>query len=174
MEKMEDAETQMDEKYTELSMSIQDWDDQIVKLQDELVEIKSDIQKMKKQKTGKVETRDGYKRGRKTEDDSLYSQIDQILGSVGIKRAAYHGGDLTGGCIKLLMTHAEDIMKQISIVLINQKSDHCKLEPGDIQTLCNNCARLLILWDGALSSLHTDYPSEQDCVDANTYIEQAL
>ena len=54
MEEMEDADTNMDDEYTSLSMDIKTWVEEFVSLQDELVGIKNNIAKMKTQKKGKI------------------------------------------------------------------------------------------------------------------------
>ena len=45
---------------------------------------------------------------RKRQDDSMYSSIDKILKNYNIHQAAYHGGDLNGKGIKVMMEHADD------------------------------------------------------------------
>ena len=114
------------------------------------------------------------KRGRKTEKDSLYSQIDSILEFHNIQRAAYHGGDLTGGCVKNLMSHSKEIMDKVSVLLKQNKSPLCTMSDNDIDELCNNSCTLLILWDGAMAVLHTEFPREEDCDKAQQFIDAAL
>ena len=48
------------------------------------------------------------------------------------------------------------------------------LSNAQIEQLCNDIDRLLGLWDGALSQLHTEEPTDDDCEKAQNYIDQAL
>lgn len=61
----------------------------------------------------KKETLLGCRRTRKTEEMSLYTGVDQILQKYNIVRAAYHGGDLNGGGIKILMGESNNIMSDV-------------------------------------------------------------
>ena len=72
----------------------------------------------------------------------------------GIERAVYHGRDLTGGCMNNLMMCASEIMNEVAVLLIENKSSKCKKIPTDISKLSNGMAWVLILWDGALAELH--------------------
>ena len=75
---------------------------------------------MRKTKTEKL---DGFKSSRKTNKDSLHTGIDEILQRNGIKRQAYHGGDLVGGHSGILMERAEEIMCDVEVHLIESKKN---------------------------------------------------
>ncbi len=47
-----------------------------------------------------------FKKNRKQLDDSIYTFVDKVLIKHAIIRAAYHGGDLNGGGIIILMDKA--------------------------------------------------------------------
>ena len=70
---------------------------------------------------------------------------------------------MTGVCVKALMDNADDIMKQVAALLIEEKNanDECIMTDEAINELCDNMATLLILWDGALACLHTRKPTEE-------------
>ena len=46
----------------------------------------------------------GYRKERKTDADSLYTKIDDLLEQHGVCRAAYHSGDLQGNDVIQLMS----------------------------------------------------------------------
>ena len=48
------------------------------------------------EKSSKSKVLEEGKKGRKTDEDSIYTKLDIILESYGILRAAYHVRDLTG------------------------------------------------------------------------------
>ena len=100
-------------------------------------------------------TLEEFRKERKTEGDSIYIRIDNILSEYGTILAAYHGGDLTGVCIIKLIGSAEEIMNEVASVMFECKSEQCKMGKDEIDTICNNVPIVLTLWDGALSGLHT-------------------
>ena len=83
---------------------------------------------------------------------------------------------MTGVCVKALMDNADDIMKQVAALLIEEKNanDECIMTDEAINELCDNMATLLILWDGALACLHTRKPTEEDYLLAQKFIDQAM
>ncbi|KAL7525335.1 LOW QUALITY PROTEIN: hypothetical protein ACHAWF_001314 [Thalassiosira exigua] len=54
------------------------------------------------------------------------------------------------------------------------QSTNSALSKAKIEDLCNDLARLLGLWDGALSQLHANEPTEDDYKKAQSYIDKAL
>ena len=104
----------------------------------------------------------------------MYSGIYWILQKYHIHRAAYHGGDLTGVCIRKLMSSAKEIMNEVKEYLLATKSPSCLLSDANIADLCNDISVLLLCWDGALSKLHTNNPDEEDCLEAQEYIDKAV
>ena len=72
------------------------------------------------------------------------------------------------------MTHSEDIMKEIATVLIENKSDACKMNNDEINKLCRDMAKLLTRWDGAMSDIHMKNPGEEDCNRAQLFINKAM
>lgn len=132
------------------------------------------IESLVKKRTRKKEILVEWRKVRKTDDDSLYTHIDDILKLYGILRAAYHGGDLTGVCVKSLMTNAQEIMSSIATLLIEHRSEECTMTPSEISALCGNCSRLLTLWDGVLHCLHVINPKESDYNEAQKFIDKAL
>ncbi len=59
-----------------------------------------------------------FKKNWKQLDDSIYTFIDKVLIKHAIIRAAYHGGDLNGDGIIILMDKAHDIITEIKAHLI--------------------------------------------------------
>ena len=68
--------------------------------------IMTSLKKMRITRKAKTEKLYGFKSLRKIDKDSLHTGIDEILQRYGIKRQAYHGGDLVGGHIGILMESA--------------------------------------------------------------------
>ena len=76
--------------------------------------------------------------------------------------------------MKNLMSYSKEIMDKVSILLKQNKSPLCTMSDNDIDELCNNSCTLLILWDGAMAVLHTEFPGEEDCDKAQQFIDAAL
>ena len=85
--------------------------------------IMASLKAMRSSRKIKKDKLDGFKFERKTDKDSLLTGIDAILQGYGIKRQAYHGGDLVGGHIGILMERAEDIMNDVETYLIDSKKN---------------------------------------------------
>lgn len=173
-EQMEDDGKQDELEYKTLCKKLEELEADIQKLLQERKDMSTDIDNLRKRKKNKREGIAAFRKARKTEADSLYSKIDDILSSFQIKRASYHGGDLTGECAKTLMQNANEIMEKISVLLLADKSPECRMEPAAIRKLCTDVSKLLILWDSALSKLHTEWPSEEDCSKAQEFIDAAM
>ena len=177
---MEDYETfvnengENDQEYAEEYLHLQDCEDRIAKLEAERREMARVLKVKRKEKSNKSKVLEEGKKGRKTDADSLYAHLDNILESYGILRAAYHGGDLTGVCVIKLMTHAEAIMSEIAIILKSNKGDECIMEDTEIDELCNNSKMVLTYWDGALAGLHIEYPKEEDYSNTQLFVDAAL
>jgi len=172
--KMEEDGEQLKDKYTHHFILVQSAQEEIEALNKERKDIGEKISKLRSSKTKKADALKEFRKVQKTDDDSLYTKIDAILHAYGIERAAYHGGDLTGGCVKNLMMCANEIMSEVAVLLIENKSSECTKTPADISKLCDDVARVLILWDGALAELHTKDPKEKDFVKAQGFMNKAL
>ena len=110
----------------------------------------------------------------------MLTGIDAILQGYGIKRQAYHGGDLVGGHIGILMERAEDIMNDVETYLIDSKknlvnnpTNQVPASDEDIRSMCESI-NLLVLWDMILSLVHTEYPSDEDCNRTQNFIDAAI
>ena len=66
-------------------------------------QLKASLKTMRDAKTAKVKQLTGFASERKTEEDSLVTGIDNIYQEFNIFRAQYHGGDMAGGHLSLLM-----------------------------------------------------------------------
>ena len=66
-------------------------------------QLKASLKTMRDAKTAKVKQLIGFASARKTEEDSLVTGIDNIYQEFNIFRAQYHGGDMAGGHLSLLM-----------------------------------------------------------------------
>ena len=170
----EDDNVEYTDEYADCHTNLLEYQEAIVALEKEKLEMAAKLKSKREQKSKKSKIIEDCKRERKTDSDSLYSAIDKILQDYGILRAAYHGGDLTGGCVKKLMANAEIIMERVEALLIENKDNECTLDNAQIHTLCNNSAQVLSLWDGALAEMHTNYPLEENCRKTQQYIDKAM
>ena len=144
--------------------------------------IMASLKAMRSSRKIKKDKLDGFKSARKTDKDSLLTGIDAILQGYGIKRQAYHGGDLVGGHIGILMERAEDIMNDVETYLIDSKknlvnnpTNQVPASDEDIRSMCESIKHLLVLWDMILSLLvHTEYPSDEDCNRTQDFIDAAI
>ncbi|EJK52479.1 hypothetical protein THAOC_28237 [Thalassiosira oceanica] len=117
---------------------------------------------------------DKFRTDRRSERESLYCKIDRILAEYDILRAEYHGGDLTGGHVKILMKKASEIMAQIAACLDEDKSDRCKLSKEEIEAKCGKYSKLLTSWNAVLSEVHKEEPEEEDFVRTAKLVGIAL
>ena len=170
----EDDNVEYTDEYADCHTNLLEYQEAIVALEKEKLEMAAKLKSKREQKSKKSKIIEDCKRERKTDSDSLYTAIDKILQDYGILRAAYHGGDLTGGCVKKLMANAEIIMERVEALLIENKDNECTLDNAQIHTLCNNSAQVLSLWDGALAEMHTNYPLEENCRKTQQYIDKAM
>ena len=143
--------------------------------------IMASLKSMRSTRKDKKDKLDGFALQRKSDDKSLLSGIDAILQRYGIKRQAYHGGDLVGGHIGILMERAEDIIDDVESYLIDSKknlvNDTTNQVPAsdeDIRTTCESIKHLLVLWDMIFSLVHTEYPSVEDCDMTQEFIDTAI
>ena len=58
-----------------------------------------------------------YRVYRRCSEDGIEVEINRIFQKYGIKREAYHGGQLNDVCDRRLMTDSEDIIHEIFILL---------------------------------------------------------
>ncbi len=164
------------EEYLGLKLIVEEAQKDEFELNGELNQIAVDLKSARAKKTRIAEKIDEFRQARKTDADSLYTKIDGVLSKYKIIRAAYHGGDLTGGCVKNLMKFSTEIFTEIGVILVDEarQNTSCKLSQQYIETLCTDIDKLLTRWDGALHMLHTKDPAETDCLKAQEYIDKAL
>ncbi len=100
-----------------------------------------------------------FEKNRKQLDDSIYTFVDKILINHGIIRAAYHGGDITGGGILAIMDSAHEILTGIKGHLIScvNENPSCSYTEDDVTNIYND--HELTLWDDALSVVQKLDPS---------------
>ncbi len=67
-----------------------------------------------------------FKQNRKQLDDSIYTFVDKVFIKHAIIRDVYHGGDLNGGGIIILMDKVHDIMTEIKAYLIQCVKDNSR------------------------------------------------
>ena len=107
-------------------------------------------------------------------EDSVHSGIAKILQNHGIFRAAYHGGDLTGTCILILMDNATQIMADVGDFLVKSRSERCTQTNDEIRKVCDNVCTLLTRWGKVLSYAHKEDPVEDNYQNAQNYIDQVF
>lgn len=111
---------------------------------------------------------------RKSEEESLYSQIDKIMQQYGVHRCVYHSGEVNGVGIKRLMEKSPEVMDTIKQLLLEKLQPGSRFTETDVSKLCNDCLVCLILWDSAFSAVHVVDPTEAECDDAQRKIDAAV
>lgn len=106
----------MHEHHDFLLLSLQECKDTVEELTKERSEMTAEVKKLLDAVSKKKKHLAKFRTDRRSEKESLYCKIDMILGEYDILRAEYHGGDLTGGHVKILMKKASQIMEQIAAV----------------------------------------------------------
>ena len=76
-------------------------EEEVKRLEAEGKQLQDAVTKLKASRTKNNKELEAFRAARKTDADSLYTNIDAILSAYDIMRVAYHGGDLTGGCVKI-------------------------------------------------------------------------
>ncbi|KAL7548721.1 hypothetical protein ACHAWF_011993 [Thalassiosira exigua] len=115
-----------------------------------------------------------FRVNRKSDDVSLYCDIDDILKRYGIHRSAYHGGQINGIGIKLLMDNAAGIMAEIKTLFISKLTVDSRAGADKIEKFCSDMTRYFTLWDDAFSMMHTVDPVEEDFVKTQATIDLAM
>ena len=80
---------------------------------------------------------------------------------------------MTGGHIKILMEHAHQIMMRVEEYLWESRSDQFNGTRDEVKNECESVCTLLICWDGALSVMHREDPTEDDYSETQLYIDHA-
>lgn len=175
MELIEATDDNLDSNFQYHALHIQEAElvVQIKELETEKDALTKRIAELSKQKTIKAKKLTDFARARKSQEDSVYSGIDRILQDYNIQRARYHGGDLTGGHIKVLMENAHQIMERMEQYLWESRSAQFTGTRDEVKHECDSVCTLLICWDGALSVMHREDPTENDYSEVQLYIDHA-
>ena len=118
-----------------------------------------------------------FKRKWKKDSESIYGGIDKILQKYGIERSAYHGGQINGVHVRILMACCEDFMADVKDFLIaelNPEDTENSFGENEIEELCGDCESYLGLWDAAFAIVHKQDPTEVDCKTAQVCIDKAM
>ena len=153
-----------------------EYEKKVNELENERKEIAKQVRDLKAMKTKASNEIKEFKKQRKQMDGSIYTFVDRVLQKYGIIRAAYHGGDLNGGGIIILMENAHDIMSEIKEHLLGHAETNptCSCPKEDIENLCDDHELLLTLWDGALSEVQIKDPTEANFERAQWFIKCAM
>jgi hypothetical protein len=87
----------------------------------------------------------------------MRAKIEEVLKKAGIDSAAYHGGDLTGNSVKILMGRASDLFSELFNLLKGEgESKGFTAEKlKHIEIRCSTYRDCLVLFDGFFSGLRT-------------------
>ena len=88
MDKLDSLQSEdecMDDEYVMLSLDLIDCEEEIEMLTKEREDMKTNIDSMSKKRTAKKAQLEEFRKVRKTDDDSLYSLIDEILIEYGVQ-----------------------------------------------------------------------------------------
>ncbi len=151
LEKLTDRSAELEELHLSLDNQI---DIETTKLKELTLSLKT----MRQAKKSKSDQLIGFASARKTEEDSLLTDVDEILQEYGIIRAQYHGGDLSGGHLTKLMTYAIRIMERVQTYLLLKFS---KLLNADAPTPANGIVTPVFM---AEDEIH------QTCLNVRTYL----
>ena len=128
------------EKLAEVEAARQPYLDEVEDLLGELIEVRKQIKE--------------FRSDRKSDDSSLYADIDIIFEKHKIFRSAYHGGDINGVGIKQLMRNAAAIMNDVKDLFIKKRAPN-SIHESEIIDFCNNMKQFFTLWDESFSLMHT-------------------
>ena len=95
-------------------------------LQDEIDEYNHIIDRDTKKISANKKQLTLFRTERKSASDSLYTGIDAILQKHRIKRQAYHGGDLQGNDIIIMMRECNSIMDAVAELMNESKCNNCQ------------------------------------------------
>jgi hypothetical protein len=154
-----------------------------------LKELTSLVKKMRQTKKGKSDQLIGFASARKTEENSLFTGVDEIFQEYGIKRAQYHGCDLSGGHLSILMTHSTKITEKVQTYLLlkfskllnaetptpaNEIATPVTTAEDEIRRTCRNVRTYLLLWDKVLLLVKTEYPKSASCDETQQRIGEIV
>ncbi len=124
-------------------------------MEDERKALSKAVKDLRGKKAQAISENKVFKKNRKQLDDSNYTFVDKSYIKNAIIRAAYHGRDLNGGGIIILVDKAHDIMTEIKAHLIQRAKDNrrCSYKEEDANNICYDDELIVILWDGALSEV---------------------
>ncbi len=153
-----------------------EYEKKVNELENERKEMTKKVRDLRAMKTKASNEIKEFKKQRKQMDGSIYTFVDRVLQKYGIIRAAYHGGDLNGGGIIILMENAHDIMSEIKEHLLGHAETNptCSYPKEDIENICDDHELLLTLWDGALSEVQVKDPTEANFERAQWFIKCAM
>ena len=100
----------------------------------------------------KIEKQVGERKG---SEEGLDNNLNKIIESHGVKRAAYHGGDLNGVSGLVVMKRAQIIMDKFASCMKSSKGTDSTMSDEDIDLLCSDSAEVLSLFDVFLQILRT-------------------
>jgi hypothetical protein len=155
--------------------------EELLKLEDLQMERKllADASKKAKDRKTAIKTKlEIFVNQRKLEKDSFYAKHEELYIRSGVKRAAYHGGAMTGGHIIKIMKNSEKIFTESRDILKKMKRDgdaeEAAIMDAEIDLLCERTASLLQAWDAVFSLMRVHSPSSAQKDEAKERIENAM
>jgi chromosome segregation ATPase len=107
-------------KYNEVKQGWEMAELERMSLEEEIAEYLETVSSGTKKISNNNKVLKGYRKERKTDADSLYTKIDDLLEQHGVCRAAYHGGDLQGNDVIQLMKSAPAVVDKFKGRAVNK------------------------------------------------------
>lgn len=158
-----------------VSQQLKEVSDHLAPLQKELATISKEISALASKFKSNTEKLKGFKKARKSQEDSVCTKIDKILKKYDINRAAYHGGDLQGNDVIKLMENAEEIMADVQDLFIREREcERCKFSEQEIRIICSDFALTLTVWDAIFAMSQRSNLTPDDCVQLQKLIDLGM
>ena len=155
--------TAIQDKIAMLSQQLKDCEARHKPLEDERNLIVKEIDKGRGMITRLKKKLVEFRSERKKSDGGLEDLMLRVLRSIGIELTRYHGGSLAGMDVKKLIANASFVFDEFASILKAKKKSDSKLSDEDIDRVCDEHKRCLLLWDGAFSLARGINPTDRDC-----------
>ena len=113
-----------------------------------------------------------YRVYRRYSEDGIEVEINRILHKYGIKREAYHGGNISGVRVRRIMADYEDIIYEIFILLKGFSRDYVTDE--NVEQACRTHAKKSRQLDGAFSCLQEVEPILESIIGAGYFVAASM